>query len=75
MLQIACGKESSNDKVLQIAFEMEGSSSKILQMAFKMEGSSSQKLQIACKNGRFQLPNAANSMENGHSQKSKNSSN
>ena len=40
MLQIACGKATSNNKTLQIACKM--------QMACKMEVSSSQMLQIAC---------------------------
>ena len=75
MLQVACEKESSNYKMPQVVCKwkvlalckMNSSSSKMLQMI----ANDCKWLQMARKSGRFQLPSAANSMENWHGQESK----
>jgi hypothetical protein len=58
-LRIACGKDSSNYQMLQIACKMEGSSSKCCKWLAQWKVPAPK------------CPNAANSMENGHSQNKK----
>jgi hypothetical protein len=70
MLQIACKKESSNYEMPQKVCNMEGSGFKMLCIAYKRKVPPPNNVANGMQSAKFQLPNAAHSMENKHSQES-----